>query len=86
MVRIERGTVEDGHLVLDGPLDLPNGTKVVVSIEPVHPVSKPKHRKPVDFSKLPSFGMWADREDMSDPKAWVYRQWERRGSEEEPQD
>ena len=76
----ERGKVQSGSIVFDQPLGLPEGTQVIVCIEPVE-------REPAglakgdDFTNLPFFGMWADRDDMTDSVAWVRRErdkWQQR--------
>jgi hypothetical protein len=76
MELIERGRIEDGQLVLSHPLGLPDGTDVVVRIEPVV-TAQPTISTEEEFSSLPFLGMWADREDMADAAAWVYRERER---------
>ena len=73
---IERGRIEDGQPVLSRPLALPDGTDVVVRIEPVAP-PQPVVFSEEEFSSLPFFGMWVDREDMADAAAWVRRERER---------
>ena len=84
-VIIEEGKVNNGHIVLSKPLALPEGTEVRVQIEPVSAaaVSDDENQdkdsnESEDFSNLPCFGMWADREDMSDSVAWVRKQREKR--------
>lgn len=45
------------------------------------PVLDDRMRKSTRPKKLPGFGIWADREEMKDPDAWVRnlrRQWARR--------
>lgn len=75
---IERGKVQGGGIVFSEPLALPEGTEVVVHIEPVEangqdiPVSGGEN-----FADLPFFGMWADREDMRDSAAWVRKEREK---------
>ena len=76
MELIERGRIEDGQLVLSRPLGLPDGTDVVVRIEPLV-TAQPAVSTEEEFSSLPFFGMWADREDMADAAAWVCRERER---------
>ncbi|MCC6444970.1 MAG: hypothetical protein IT210_16130 [Armatimonadetes bacterium] len=79
---IEQGTIQNGNIVLKDPLDLPDGTAVVIEIEAItaeHPVSDSKSDS--EFISLPFFGMWADREDMNDSAAWVRKereQWQLR--------
>ncbi|MGZ8843338.1 MAG: hypothetical protein ACXW18_06720 [Pyrinomonadaceae bacterium] len=72
----ERGRVQSGGIVLDEPIDLPEGTEVLVRIEPVGD-NKASATNAGDFENLPFFGMWADREDMSDGVAWVRREREK---------
>lgn len=59
-----RGRVQQGTIVLTTPLDLPEGTEVLVLLEPVEvvPSSEPEPR----FSELPFFGMHADLQDQAD--------------------
>lgn len=35
--------------------------------------SSPKSKEPMRVEDHPAFGMWADRQDMKDPSAWVRR-------------
>ncbi len=42
----------------------------VIQPEPT-PAAEPEPKEPFDPAKIPGFGMWADREDMKDPAAWV---------------
>lgn len=72
MVMTEHGKVQHGGIIFETPLALPDGTEVVVRIEPV--AAEPSSEAPVrgaDFSSLPFFGMWADRPDMDDSEAWL---------------
>jgi len=59
---IEQGKVQGGQIVLSKPLTLPEGTEVVVNIEPVI-INTQAASTGVDeeFATLPFFGMWADR-------------------------
>src|SRR5206468_10995378 len=69
----ERGKIHSGSIVLDEPIDLPEGTEVVVHVEPVvheHPSAGNVN----EFENLPFFGMWADRDEMSDSVAWVRKE------------
>src|SRR6266487_574062 len=76
----ERGKIHSGSIVLDEPIDLPEGTEVVVHVEPVgheHPSAGNGN----EFENLPFFGMWADRDEMSDSVAWVRKErdkWQQR--------
>jgi hypothetical protein len=71
-----RGKVQEGKLELSAPVPLPDGTEVIVQIEPMTPPPPPP--TPEELQKLqeedPLFGMWADREDMKDSVAWVRRE------------
>jgi hypothetical protein len=66
--------------VFEEPLALPEGTEVVVSIEPLaDEVEATDATADEDFTSV--FGMWADREDITDSAAWVHRareQWQQR--------
>lgn len=45
------------------------------------PVLDDRGQRSVKPKKIPGFGMWADREDMKDPDAWVRKirsRWARR--------
>ncbi len=66
----ERGKIHSGSIVLDEPIDLPEGTEVVVHVEPVV-LDHASARNGNEFENLPFFGMWADRDEMSDSVAWV---------------
>jgi hypothetical protein len=72
----ERGKIHSGSIVLDEPINLPEGTEVIVHVEPVthEGVSASNGDK---FEHLPFFGMWVDREEMSDSVAWVRREREK---------
>ena len=76
----ERGKIHSGSIVLDEPIDLPEGTEVVVHVEPVvH--EQPSAGNGNEFENLPFFGMWADRDEMSDSVAWVRKErdkWQQR--------
>lgn len=76
----ERGKVKDGGIVFSEPLTLPEGTEVVVRIEPVEAGPQSAGPSSADFATMPFFGMWADRQEMSDSAAWVRgerEQWNR---------
>ena len=76
----ERGKIHSGSIVLDEPIDLPEGTEVIVHVEPVvHEL--PSAGNGNEFENLPFFGMWADRDEMSDSVAWVRKErdkWQQR--------
>lgn len=72
------GKVQGRGIVFSEPLALPEGTEVVVFIEPL--AAGEQTASPgagADFATLPFFGMWADRKDMRDSAAWVRRERER---------
>jgi hypothetical protein len=76
---IQQGKIKEGTIVFEKPLPLPEGTEVVVRIEPIGAPWEPlvPQGKVADFLALPCFGMWADREDMKDSVAWVRREREK---------
>ena len=76
----ERGKIHSGGIVLNEPIDLPEGTEVIVHVEPIirEDVSAGNGD---EFKSLPFFGMWADRDEMSDTVEWVRRErenWQQR--------
>lgn len=74
-----RAKVQDGGLLFEEPLALPEGTEVEVEIGALlSPESPPDRTDVAMLSELPFFGMWADREEMADSAAWVRRQREQR--------
>jgi hypothetical protein len=78
MTIIEHGTVQGGKIVFAQPLELPEGAEVVVKIETIaEDLQNDNAADEIDFASLPFFGMWADREEMSDSAAWVRRERER---------
>jgi hypothetical protein len=80
-----RGTVQDGNLMLTEPVALPEGTEVIVRVEPAE--GQPSEAGATeDFTALPFIGMWADREDMNDSAAWVRRErdkWQQRARQQD---
>ena len=69
---IARGTVRNGVIVTEEPLGVPDGTEVVVSLEPAEiGADAETDRRLAEFDSLGFHGMWADREDMADSVAWV---------------
>jgi len=77
---IGRGKVSHGGIVLTEPLPFPEGAEVIVQVEPVESAAT----SPVeDFSSLPFFGLWADRDDLPESTTWVRerrQQWQQRAS------
>lgn len=69
MILMERGKIENGQIVLSHPLKLAEGTEVIVQIEPE--VYTNGDTKIDDLFSLPFFGMWAERQEMSDRASWV---------------
>jgi hypothetical protein len=84
---MKRGRVQAGGLVFSAPLALPEGTEVFVHIEPiVSPGNTEQEADAEQFTHLPFFGMWADREDLSDSTEWVRRerqQWQQRAARQD---
>ena len=86
MAWTERGIIQNGSIHFAKPLPLPDGTEVEVQIEPRNETVAAEDRtlpsgQSEDFAKLPFFGMWADRDDISDSAEWVRRgreQWHQR--------
>lgn len=68
------GTVQNGGIVFSEPLALPDGAEVRVNIEEKNGDAKPLSP---DFEKQPFFGMWSDRDDMSDSSEWVRKEREK---------
>lgn len=73
--------MRNGGIVLPRPLALPDGTEVVVRVEPLASrESEVTADPPVDREELagvPFFGMWEGRADMGDGATWVRAQRER---------
>jgi hypothetical protein len=82
LIMIKRGKVQGGDIIFSKPLSLPDGTEVIVRIEPLMAErSIPVSTANEDFTALPFFGMWSDREAMSDSAAWTRKErkrWQRR--------
>ena len=77
----ERGKIQEGKIVFPKPLTLPEGTQVLVSIEPLAVKKQTASSKEEDFAALPFFGMWKNRRDMKDSTAWVRKErkrWQQR--------
>lgn len=68
-----QGVVKNGQVVLDAPLDLPDGT--VVTVKDYDPEEEPRPIEPTtdltDEFIQSLAGMWADRQDVGDPEAAV---------------
>lgn len=81
---MERGKVRGRSIVFTKPLSLPEGTEVVVQIQPFVRTTTPTDSVDTqEFRSLPFFGMWADREDMQDSVAWVRKErekWQQRAT------
>ena len=84
---MERGKVKGRSIVFPRPLALPEGTEVIVQIQPfvvtTRPIAQADDR---EFRTLPFFGMWADREDMQDSVTWVRRErekWQQRATRQD---
>lgn len=73
---IERGKVRQGQIVLEHPLNLEEGTEVVVHIEPL-PTLRQGVPASQDLRDLEFFGMWSSRDDMADSVQWVRKERER---------
>jgi hypothetical protein len=57
----ERGKIHGGNIVFPKPLALPEGTEVLVSIEPLAVKEQTASSgTEEDFAALPFFGMWRD--------------------------
>ena len=65
MTIVARGTVQNGVIVTEAPLELPDRTEVVVSVVPARAGTDDEaDRRLAEFDALGFHGMWADREDM----------------------
>ena len=72
MASIERGRILGSSIVFAGPLGIPDGTEVLVRIEPVsHQDAMHSKQSAESFVSLPFFGMWKDRTDIGDSADWV---------------
>jgi hypothetical protein len=74
MALTERGTIRQGSIVFANPLGLPDGTEVVVRVEPIGHPEDASPGELGEFASLPFFGMWAGRQDLSHPADWVRRE------------
>ncbi|MDW8320015.1 MAG: hypothetical protein RMM08_01515 [Armatimonadota bacterium] len=70
MAVVERGTVRQGQIVLEHPLELEEGTEVIVRIETLSALPQ-EASVSRDLKSLRFFGIWADRHDMTDSVGWV---------------
>ena len=78
MAIIERGVVQGPNIVFRHTLSLPEGTEVIVHIEPVDEAQTSEAPlNEADFMQQPCFGMWKDRPEMEDSVAWVRKERER---------
>jgi hypothetical protein len=81
---VERGTVHGDEIVLEKPLDLPDGTEVLVHVQPAPAaVGEQSPLSAAEITALPFFGMWANRDDMGDSADWVReerKQWQQRAA------
>ena len=73
MVLTRRGVVQDGHVIVPDPVDLPDGTEVIVLISAGEHPRLPTPEEVEAFDNLPAHGMWADREDMGDTDEWLQK-------------
>src|SRR5262249_53217643 len=70
MILVQRGKVQNGALVFETPLALPEGTEVIVRIDSADAAGPALAAQTAEeFLTQPFFGMWADREDMKDSVA-----------------
>jgi hypothetical protein len=72
-----RAKVQEGKLVLDEPVPLPDGTEVIVQVVqvPLQPGPSVTQEQLKELIKDdPLFGMWADRDDIEDSVAWLERE------------
>ncbi len=84
---MERGRIKGRSIIFPRPLALPEGTEVVVQIQPFVITTRPAaHADDREFRSLPFFGMWANREDMQDSVAWVRKErekWQQRATRQD---
>jgi hypothetical protein len=82
MAIVERGTVRGRQIELPTPVALPDGTEVIVSIEPVTAPTDALVPSTASDEALAEFlGMWQGRDEMRDSAAWVREvreTWQRR--------
>lgn len=68
-----RGLVRSGQVVLEAPLELPDGTAVELTV-PESAVAAAPTKPPISPELIALIaGMWADRPEMADPEQWVRR-------------
>ena len=86
MVMVGHGIIRGSNIILTEPLSLPEGTEVIMQIEPIA-ASKEEKRETLDeFMQQPWFGMWKYRDDMADSSEWVKKereQWNQRITKED---
>lgn len=64
---IGKGKVTHGGIVLTEPVPLPDGVEIFVQVEPVPLFAQGLDE---DLNSLPSFGLWADRDDLPESMTW----------------
>ncbi len=82
MALVQRGKVDGRRIVFPKPIGLPDGTEVLVAIDPVS-ATQTAAGAAEQFSSLPFFGLWKDRSEMNDSAAWVREvreQWQQRSA------
>lgn len=70
MTVVERGRIKGKSIIFAKRLGFPDGTEVNVRVEPAEE-TRGQDATSGGFSKLPFFGMWADRPEMEDSATWV---------------
>ena len=82
MAIIKHGVVRGSNITFNEKISLPEGTEVLVHIQPVNGAESPApSSSQEDFMNQPCFGMWSDRQDMADSAGWVRKErqeWNRR--------
>ena len=85
MSHVHRGKIKSGTIILSEPVTLPDGTDVVINIEPVE-AAEASLTTGNASSSLPFIGIWADRDDISDSGEWVRKEretWQQRLARED---
>ena len=78
---IERGIIRGSNIALSNAISLPEGTEVIVQIEPVHRSESEKSYLNKSEIMRDWFGIWRDRTDIGDSAEWVRKErdrWNRR--------